>query len=201
MKFINYVTSYRVSWFYRPCWFYEIQTFLFCERLKYWLSETHKVWLSETLNCYLSYWQNCWNSYLLKYWISDYLIIVKSEIKTFSVYVILIIWISEFLHWGKRTLMGNGKGDRRLWWTDNEIALKSEERQRKPLLSRRKWLTLRERNDKTMLIFILYFLLLCAIIKGFGTVIVLVVRLAKLLMVVIGRIISLLISRKSFVRA
>ena len=52
-----------------------------------------------------------------------------------------------------------------------------------------------------MLIFILYFLLLCAIIKGLGTVIALVVRLAKLLMVVIGRIISLLISRKSFVRA
>ena len=51
-----------------------------------------------------------------------------------------------------------------------------------------------------MLIFILYFLL-CAIIKGFGTVIALVVRLAMLLMVAIGRIISLLISRKSFVRA
>ena len=60
---------------------------------------------------------------------------------------------------------------------------------------------MRERNDKTMLIFILYFLLLCAIIKGFGTVIALVVRLAMLLMVAIGRIISLLISRKSFVRA
>ena len=193
MKFINYVTLCRVRWFYRSYWFSEIQTFLLCESLKYWLSKIHIVWLSETLNYYLSYWQNCWNSY--------YLIIVKSEIKTFSVYVILIIWISEFLHWGKRTLMGNGKGDRRLWWTDNEIALKSEERQRKPLLSRRKWLTLRERNDKTMLIFILYFLLLCAIIKGLGTVIALVVRLAMLIMVAIGRIISLLISRKNFVRA
>ena len=52
-----------------------------------------------------------------------------------------------------------------------------------------------------MLIFILYFLLLCAIIKGFGTVIALVVRLAMLIMVAIGRIISLLISRKNFVRA
>ena len=178
MKFINYVTLCRVRWFYRSYWFSEIQTFLLCESLKYWLSKIHIVWLSETLNYYLSYW-TVWNSELLsflltellkflfadllKYWNSYYLIIVKSEIKTFSVYVILIIWISEFLHWGKRTLMGNGKGDRRLWWTDNEIALKSEERQRKPLLSRRKWLTLRERNDKTMLIFILYFLLLCAI--------------------------------------
>ena len=123
MSFIIYVTSCRVCWFYRPCWFSEIQTFLFCESLKYWLSETHKVWLSETykvwlsepLNCYLSYWQNCWNSYLLICWNTEFLIIVKSEIKIFSVYVILIIWISEFLHWGKRTSMGNGKGDRGLF--------------------------------------------------------------------------------------
>ena len=159
-------------------------------------SDCLKLWFAIFLIDRIAEILICWNTEILKYWISDYLIIVKSEIKTFSVYVILIIWISEFLHWGKRTLTGNGKGDRRLW-----IALKSAERQRKPLLSRRKWLTLRERNDKTMLIFILYFLLLCAIIKGFGTVIALVVRLAKLLMVVIGRIISLLISRKSFVRA
>ena len=66
----------------------------------------------------------------MKYWISDYLIIVKSEIKIFSVYVILIIWISEFLHWGKRTLTGNGKGDRGVvdWrWDYVEIGRKAAE--------------------------------------------------------------------------
>ena len=52
-----------------------------------------------------------------------------------------------------------------------------------------------------MLIFVLYFLLICAIMKGIGQVIRLAARLAMLLLVVLGRIIRLLAGQKSFVRA
>ena len=51
-----------------------------------------------------------------------------------------------------------------------------------------------------MLIVILYTLLLCAIIKGIGQVIGLAVKLATLILVAVGRILSLLVGRKGFVR-
>ena len=60
---------------------------------------------------------------------------------------------------------------------------------------------MRERNVETMLIFVLYFLLICAIIKGIGQVIGLAAKLAMLLLVALGRIIRLLTGQKSFVRA
>ena len=60
---------------------------------------------------------------------------------------------------------------------------------------------MRERNVETMLIFVLYFLLICAIMKGIGQVIRLAAKLAMLLLVALGRIIRLLTGQKSFVRA
>lgn len=161
-------------------------------------SDCLKLWITIFLIDRLSEILICWIAEILNFLLSDYCKIWNWDFQYLCNTDYLNLWVFTLR---EKNIDGEWERRQRVVPSGRKIALKSTERQRKPLLSHRKWLTLRERNDKTMLIFILYFLLLCAIIKGFGTVIALVVRLAMLLMVAIGRIISLLISRKSFVRA
>ena len=166
--------------------------------LKFIMSDCLKLWIAIFLIDRLSKILICWIAEIQNFILSDYCKIWNYDFQCLCNIDYLNLWVSALR---EKNIDGEWEGRQRVVPSGRKIALKSAERQRKPLLSRRKWLTLRERNNKTMLIIILYFLLLCAIIKGFGTVIALVVRLAMLLMMAIGRIISLLISRKSFVRA
>ena len=166
--------------------------------LKFMKSDSLKLWIAIFLIDRLYKILICWIVEILNFLLSDYCKIWNWDFQYLCNTDYLNLWVSTLR---EKNIDGEWERRQRVVPSGRKIALKSTERQRNPLLSHRKWLTLRERNDKTMLIFILYFLLLCAIIKGFGTVIALVVRLTLLLMVAIGRIISLLISRKSFVRA
>lgn len=211
MSFIIYVTScrvrclialtdfqkYKLSYFMKV-WNADYLKLIKADCLKFMKSDSLKLWIAIFLIDRLSKILICWIAEILNFILSDYCKIWNYDFQCLCNIDYLNLWVSALR---EKNIDGEWEGRQRVVPSGRKIALKSAERQRKPLQSRRKWLTLREINNKTMLIIILYFLLLCAIIKGFGTVIALVVRLAMLLMMAIGRIISLLISRKSFVRA
>ena len=81
------------------------------------------------------------------------------------------------------------------------ISASDAQSQRKTWLSRKLLVTLRERNSRRMKIFALFFLLAFGIVRGAAKLIEGIVRLAWLLLMLLCRVFSELVSDKHCVRA
>ena len=144
MSFIIYVTSCRVHCLialadfqkYRLSYFVKLWN---SDCLKLIKSDCLKLWITIFLIDRLSEILICWIAEILNFLLSDYCKIWNWDFQCLCNTDYLNLWVSTLR---EKNVDGEWERRQRVVPSGRKIALKSAERQRKPLLSRRKWLTL-----------------------------------------------------------